>query len=379
MLPAKRISTRIALGAVALSLAAAVMAAFVPDLVYTVRDALFVASLSAEDQASLKALTGTAGQCSPLVRDFKLDRGFAAWEINYHLALAVLIAITAIIGGLLAQRLGASIAQPIEALADFARKTGSGERELPEPLNRSAADEVKTLHRELTRMTDALRTADADLKFRSSAIAHDLRTPLTIMRGRLVGLQSGVFQLDDQLVAALLRQVGIVEELVGDLDLLTSSKAMILHSESTRIDELVRHVVDAQGEELREGRIDVLIDTVPVTAMVDGNKLSRAISNLLDNAVRYAPGSRLHIQASADPGGVCLRVADDGPGWPDQKPAALLDPFTRGETSRSRETGGAGLGLAIVHAIILAHGGSITLSRNGRSGAAIDIRIPAAQ
>ena len=379
MLPAKRISTRIALGAVALSLAAAVMAAFVPDLVYTVRDALFAASLSAEDQESLKALTGTAGQCSPLVRDFKLDRGFAAWEINYHLALAVLIAITAITGGWLAQRLGAAIGEPIEQLAEFARKTGSGERNLPAPLKRDATDEVKTLHRDLSRMTEALRTADADLKFRSSAIAHDLRTPLTIMRGRLVGLQTGIFQLDDQLIAALLRQVGIVEELVGDLDLLTSSKTMIVQPETTRIDQLVRHVVDAQGEELRDGGINVVIDTVPVMAMVDGNKLSRAISNLLDNTVRYARGSRLHIQVLAEPGSVCLRVADDGPGWPEQDPAVLLDPFTRGETSRSRETGGAGLGLAIVHAIIMAHEGNIILSRNGRSGAVVDIRMPARQ
>lgn len=379
MLAARRISTRIALGAVALSLAAAVMAAFVPDLVYTVRDALFAASLSAEDQKSLKALTGTAGQCSPLVRNFKLDRGFAAWEINYHLALAVLITITAITGGWLARRLGASIAQPIEALAEFARKTGSGERELPGPLKRSAADEVKALHRELSRMTEALRTADADLKFRSSAIAHDLRTPLTIMRGRLVGLQSGVFQLDDQLIAALLRQVGIVEELVGDLDLLTSSKAMILQSESNRIDELVRHAVDGQREELRGAGIDMVIDTVPATAVVDGNKLSRAISNLLDNAARYAPGARLHIQVSAEPGVVRLRVADNGPGWPEPEPAVLLAPFTRGETSRSRETGGAGLGLAIVHAIVTAHKGEMTLLNDHTSGAIIDIKIPVRQ
>ena len=377
MLSARQISTRIALGAVALSLAAAVMAAFVPDLVYTVRDALFVASLSAEDQVSLEALTGTAGQCSPLVRAFKLDRGFAAWEINYHLALAVLIAITAITGGWLAQRLGASIAQPIEVLAEFARRTGFGERDLPEPLKPSAADEVKTLHRELSRMTEALRTADADLKFRSSAIAHDLRTPLTIMRGRLVGLQSGVFRLDDQLIAALLRQVGIVEELVGDLDLLTSSKAMILQSESTRIDELVRHVVDGQREELKGAGVDVVIDTVPAMAMVDGNKLSRAISNLLDNAARYAPGSQLHIRVFTEPGGVRLRVADNGPGWPEKEPAVLLAPFTRGETSRSRETGGAGLGLAIVHAIIAAHKGDMALLTDKKSGAVVDIRIPA--
>ncbi|MFN4039360.1 MAG: sensor histidine kinase [Erythrobacter sp.] len=379
MFKARRISTRIALGAVALSLAAAVIAAFVPNLVYAIRDALFIASMSTTDQAGLDALIGTAGQCSPTVRAFKLDRGFAAWEINYHLALSVLIAITAITGGWFAQRLGVAIGQPIEQLASFARNTGSGERELPAPLKRDAADEVKSLHRELSRMTDALRTADADMKFRSSAIAHDLRTPLTIMRGRLIGLQSGIFELDNQMIAALLRQVGIVEELVGDLDLLTSSKAMTAQTESTRIDELVRHVVDGQHEVLRDAGLDIVIETVPITAMVDRNKLTRAISNLLDNAARYAPGARLHVQVSAEPGIVRLRMADNGPGWPEQEPAALLSPFTRGETSRSRETGGAGLGLAIVHAIVTAHKGDIMLLNDQKSGAIVDIKIPAHQ
>lgn len=376
MLSPRRISTRIASGAVALSLAAAMIAAFVPNLVYAVRDALFVSSLSAPDQARLDALIGAAGQCAPSVRAFRLAHGFAAWEINYHLALGVLIAITAIAGGWLAKRLGAAIGQPIEQLADFARNTGSGAREMPRPLKRDAADEVRSLHRELSRMTEALRMADADIKFRSSAIAHDLRTPLTIMRGRLVGLQSGMFRCDQQLIAALLRQVGLVEELVGDLDLLTSSTVMIVQPESVRIDRLVRQVVDGQREQLRDAAIDVVIETAPVTAMADSRKLSRAVSNLLDNAARYAPGSCLLVQVCSEPGGVLLRVADSGPGWPEPEPAKLLDPFTRGETSRSRETGGAGLGLAIVQAIVAAHRGRITLTNDRRSGAIIEVLIP---
>lgn len=378
MLSPSRISTRIASGAVALSLAAAGMAAFVPDLVYMIRDALFVGSLSAPDQVRLETLIATAGQCAPSVRAFKLDHGFAAWEINYHVALAVLIAITAITGGWIAQRLGAAIGQPIEQLAQFAYATGSGARELPRPIRAGAADEVRSLHQELSRMTEALRTADADLKFRSSAIAHDLRTPLTIMRGRLIGLQSGMFQLDQQLITVLLRQVGIVEELVGDLDLLTSSRAMIVQRESIRIDELVRQVVDGHHDQLRDAGIDLMIETAPVIAMADSTKLSRAVGNLLDNAARYAPGSRLLVQVCAELDDILVRLTDSGPGWPDHEPSALLDPFMRGESSRSRETGGAGLGLAIVQAIVIAHGGRISLSSAPTTGAIVEIRIPAA-
>jgi two-component system sensor histidine kinase AdeS len=376
MWTARTISARITRGAVALSLAATLIAAFAPDLVYALRNSLFLASLPQDERAELAAMTAALGQCSPAVRDFKEMHGFAAWRINYHVALAVLIALTTLCGGWLAWRLGLGIGQPIEQLAHVARRTASGERVMPLPLAGSAPDEVVTLHRDLTRMTEALVTADADLRFRSSAIAHDLRTPLTIIRGRLVGIQSGVFQADKQLIQALLRQVGIIDQLVGDLDLLTGPAAMVLHAERCRIDQIVRQAIEAHADQLAAADISVVLDAAPVEADVDLVKLSRAIANLPDNAVRYAAGSRLEVQVRADDALVRISLADDGPGWPVAAPEMLAQPFRRGEESRSRETGGAGLGLAIVEAVVSAHGGHLALRAAPGGGAAIDLSLP---
>lgn len=376
MWTARHISARIARGAVALSLAAALIAAFAPELVYALRDRLFLASLPQAERAELTAMTAALGQCSPAVREFRQLHGFSAWEINYHVALAVLIALTALCGGWLAWRLGHGIGRPIEQLAHVARRTASGERVMPLPLDARAPDEVVTLHRDLSRMTEALVTADADLRFRSAAIAHDLRTPLTIIRGRLVGIQSGLFQPDEQLIQALLRQVGIIDQLVGDLDLLTGPAAMVLSPERCRVDQIVRQAIDAQADQLAAAGVQVALDAPPVEADVDPVKLSRAIANLLDNAVRYAAGSRLEVQVRADDAQVCISLADDGPGWPVATPEMLAQPFRRGEESRSRETGGAGLGLAIVQAVVSAHGGHLALRAAPGGGAAIDISVP---
>lgn len=379
MWTSRTISARIALGAVALSLAAALIATVAPDLVYALRDRLFLASLSAADRATLEGMTATLGQCSPAVREFRHAHGYSAWEINYHVALATLIGLTAVCGGWLAWRLGQSIGRPIEQLAHVARQTASGHRVMPEPLTGNTPDEVVTLHRDLSRMTEALQTADADLRFRSSAIAHDLRTPLTIIRGRLVGLQSGVFHADDALINALLRQVGIIDQLVGDLDLLTGSAAMILQLERCRIDLLVRQSFEAHAQQLADAGIGVEIDADPVEADVDRVKLFRALANLFDNAIRYAAGARLYLQVFAAADMVRISLVDDGPGWPVKSPDTLAQPFHRGEESRSRETGGAGLGLAIVHAVLAAHGGTLVLRNAEGGGAAIDMALPCSQ
>jgi signal transduction histidine kinase len=140
----------------------------------------------------------------------------------------------------------------------------------------------------------------------------------------------------------------------------------------------VRQVVDGHSDQLTHAGINVVIETVPVTALADSTKLSRAVANLLDNAIRYAPGSRLLVQVCPEPDDILLRLTDSGPGWPEQDPSALLDPFARGETSRSRDTGGAGLGLAIVQAIVTAHEGRISLSHSPDTGAIVEIRIPSA-
>jgi signal transduction histidine kinase len=104
--------------------------------------------------------------------------------------------------------------------------------------------------------------------------------------------------------------------------------------------------------------------------------LRRAVSNLVDNAVRY--GDRARVALTATPDGPRITIDDDGPGIPADRIEEVYKPFVRLETSRSRETGGTGLGLSIARSIILAHGGELTLGNRKDGGLHVEIRLPRA-
>jgi signal transduction histidine kinase len=103
--------------------------------------------------------------------------------------------------------------------------------------------------------------------------------------------------------------------------------------------------------------------------------LRRALRNLIDNAVRY--GGKARVSLTAEGRSALVRIEDDGPGIPEGEIAAMMEPFARGEASRNRETGGAGLGLTLARAIAEQHGGTITLkNRDGSRGLVAELRLP---
>jgi len=108
----------------------------------------------------------------------------------------------------------------------------------------------------------------------------------------------------------------------------------------------------------------------------DPGRLRRALLNILRNLIRYAPGAPATIKVFADGVDAVLRCTDYGPGWPPGDPRALAEPFARGDESRSRQTGGSGLGLSIVQATVTAYGGVLNLRRGAEGGAIVEIRLP---
>jgi len=369
---------RIALSAILISVLAALVAALVPDYVYSLRDQLFMASLAPADKMQLGRLLETYGQCSPLVYDFKMDHGFAPWRLNYSWALGGLIGLTAICCAGFAVISAGRIAAPIEAIASSARKIATGDRNAPVPIGRGIPLEIAALHRDFTAMTNALSAADNDVRMRSAAIAHELRTPLSVLRGRLIGVQSGVFTLDSTLLKGLLRQFGLVDQLVADLNMLASPLAieMQLDLEPVAVDRLAASVIETLQPDADEQGNTLTLVATPIVAQVDTGRIERALVNLVANAIRYAPGGEIRVSVRAVAGQVLLSVRDSGPGWPSDDPQSFAAAFVRGDESRSRQSGGSGLGLAIVNAIARAHGGSLRLSAAQNGGALAEIIIP---
>lgn len=203
------------------------------------------------------------------------------------------------------------------------------------------------------------------------AIGHDLKTPLAALRVRIESVE-------DEGERA--RMAETIEDITRTLDDILSLARVGRPSdlpENTELSALVASVVE-EFEDLN-GNVE-LGETVRVALVIRATWLRRALRNLVANALRYAGNARVSL--ARENGHVVIRVEDDGPGIPDGEVVTMLEPFRRGEASRSRETGGAGLGLTLARAIAEQHGGTLRLANRHAAdgtvaGLTAEIRLPA--
>lgn len=197
------------------------------------------------------------------------------------------------------------------------------------------------------------------------AIGHDLRTPLASLRIRAENM--GPEEERERLVAT-------VEEMAATLeDILTLARTGRAREPVRPVD--LAALADAVVEEFRElGRPAVFAASPRAVLAVQPNLLRRALRNLVDNAVSYGGGAMVAVEDRAD--GIEIRVEDDGPGIPAERLEDVLDPFRRLESSRNRESGGAGLGLAIANAVAQAHGGRLVLANRAEGGLRAALILP---
>lgn len=373
------LKVQVSLLAIFIAVFSAIIASFGPGLVFGLRDALFEASLSAANREALAAIAAAQGSCGPGYQAFRDQLGFKSWQLNYDFVLGGAVALSAMAMAGLSWLLATRLSAPIEDLARAARSVALGLRTTgPAIAPRSA--EVATLAADFTAMTAALKSADEDLRLRSAAIAHDIRTPLTILRGRLTGMREGVFPTSAEFVDGLIEQIGWIDHLVADINALSDAQqAGVGARERMDLGSLVLECTESLGPELAAAGIALQRDVAEgVLIDADPGRMRRAVLNILRNLIRYAPGAGARIAVTRDKGWATVEVADGGPGWPDGDPAVLTEAFVRGEASRSRATGGSGLGLSIVRATVKAYGGTLALKRGADGGAVVMFRLPLA-
>jgi signal transduction histidine kinase len=374
-----KLRTQIAGLVIIISIAAALIAAFVPHYVYELRDYLFITSLAEPDQLKLEGLLKSYGQCSPQVSDFKEARGGMRWELNYNVALAILIMLTAIIGALLSLRLAGAIAAPIVQLSAAAKAIANGAHDdVLLPTKKSASAEIDTLTQNFGAMAQTLKAADQDLRLRSNGIAHELRTPLAVIRGRLIGAQNQVFAADDAFIDALLRQVGLIEQLTNDLSLLcdTRGASISLNKQATSVTDIVHAVIESLTPMAEQATIKIESDLKPSIATIDASRIERAISNVVENAIHHSNAHSIKISLENNSTHSIISVEDDGSGWPVDNPQTLTQAFVTGNSENAARSNRTGLGLAIVDAIVNAHRGEMMLGTSALGGARIDILLP---
>lgn len=280
-------------------------------------------------------------------------------------------------GWLLASR----ATKPMRRMASVAEGVDGGELSARMPIEETRDDEVRRLAESFNHMLDRLERAFARQREFVGDASHDLRTPLTIVKGQLDVLARNP-DPDVEEVRMVAAQVGVatdrMERLIDDLLLLAKSDSGdLIRPEPLEVGPLLVAEVEAfRSTADRSLEIGGLTGRV---VPLDRDQMSRAISNLLSNAVAHTgDGGTVEVSAEESPAGIRIAVDDDGPGVPPGLREAVFERFKRLDDSRSSDLGGSGLGLAIVKAIAEGHGGSVRCDRSPLGGARFTIELPQA-
>jgi signal transduction histidine kinase len=279
-------------------------------------------------------------------------------------------------------QLGRYVVKPLEAMSVAARRIASGNLDFALPESR--VREVAAVREAFEAMGEGLRgsiTRQAQLeeerRFFIGAIAHDLRTPLFSLRGYLEGFERGLAASPEKAahyIAVCRQKADQLERLIADLFAYAKVEYLTpaLQQEPLELGVLLRRTVEGARARAQARGVTLELDGTLEACPTRGDEylLERAVENLLENALRYTPpGGVIKVSWRCVAERVVFTVADTGPGIPAAEMPHLFDPLFRGETSRNRQTGGAGLGLAIALRALIASGGDL-VARNREGGGA---------
>jgi signal transduction histidine kinase len=277
--------------------------------------------------------------------------------------LALRLALVAIVVAPISFWAARKLSAPLAAFAEAAEKLGVDGG--GPPLKERGPRELRTAIRAFNRMQERLKRFVDDRTRMLAAMSHDLRTPLTRLRLRAEFVEDAEQQQ---------KMLAEVDEMTAMIDAtLDFARADARREDARSVDlgELVASVCD----DAVDANEDVTFEPAPRCEILGRSiALRRAIANVTGNAVKYAGGARVRVAALGPE--FAVEIDDDGPGIPEHERERVFAPFYRIETSRSRETGGTGLGLAVARSIVRAHGGDIRLSSRDGGGLRVTILLP---
>ncbi|GAB2838112.1 sensor histidine kinase [Lentzea nigeriaca] len=293
------------------------------------------------------------------------------WQI-VGVAAAVLLAAVGV-----AAFAGARITRPLRALTAAAQHMSGGSDIPPVPVR--GQDEIAGLTRAFNTMVESRTQLEQARKAMVSDVAHELRTPLSNIRGWLEAAEDGVSDLDPALITLLLKEALVLQHVVDDLQDLAIAEAgsLRLTIEPVPVAAAVEQVRAAQEARAAQAGIALVVSAEELTVEADALRLRQILDNLVSNALRYVPsGGSVTVGAVADGSDVVISVADTGSGIAAEDLPHVFDRFWRADKSRARSTGGSGLGLAIVRKLVEAHGGAVGVTSTPGRGTTFTVRLP---
>ncbi|MER8102653.1 ATP-binding protein [Kitasatospora sp. NPDC094016] len=290
------------------------------------------------------------------------------------LVLAVTVAITTVVG--------LRLSRPLNALTRAARRMTDGD--LSARVTATGRDEIAGLAAAFNAMAQRREQLEELRRAMVGDIAHELRTPLSNIRGWLEAVEDGVVTADGALTGSLLEEALQLQHLIDDLRDLADADAgeLALHREPVDVEDLLAQVATAHGARAQASGVALVVETAGAPAgyevFADPVRLRQLVGNLVANAVRHTPGGgTVTLRARTESDALLIEVADTGGGIAEADLPLVFERFWRADKSRNRQRGGSGLGLAIVRKLAELHGGGVHAASTPGAGSVFTVRLPA--
>lgn len=287
-------------------------------------------------------------------------------------AIALLVGGIAVAVAVIALR---RVARPAQSLVSAAQQVEAGDYSARVQVR--GPRQLRSLARAFNAMSSRLEAQEARRRSVVDDVAHELRTPVTVIRGQTEAIIDGLYPPSADRLKPILAATDTLESLIDDLRTLAMAEtgSLRLRREPVDLALLVRDTLDGFRATASEQGVTLVADTGTAVPLIDADpaRLGSVLRNLVSNALRYTQRGgtiRVAVAAGAEPV-VHVAVADDGVGIPADLLARVFDRFVKGPGSP-----GSGLGLAIVRDIVEAHGGTVTAHNNAAGGAAFDVTLP---
>jgi len=271
------------------------------------------------------------------------------------------------------------ILSPVKALTKAARKFGNGD--FSQRVDYKGKGEFGELASSFNSMADDIDAAQRLRRNMVADVAHELRTPLSNLKGYLEAISDGVVQPDEATIHSLQEETSSLSHLVEDLQELSLADAgeLKMNFQPENISDLIDETVAALNPKATSKELTLtseLPDVIP-TINIDSHRIKQVIYNLMENAIAHTPkGGKINVSAREQDNKVFVSIADTGEGIPPEDIKLIFERFYRVDKSRTRATGGSGLGLTIAKRLVEAHGGTITVQSTVGQGSTFTFSLP---
>lgn len=273
------------------------------------------------------------------------------------------------------------LSSPIVTINDFTKEIAKG-RYSSLSLEETGIREIDDL---LVSVNDLSLQLQHQQKIRnrlSSDIAHEIRTPLTTLKGNIEAMIDGVWEISEERLYRCYEEVSRITRLIGEIDRINELESQESQLQKTTFDltELAQQIVDNFQPMLVENKLNCFVSGDRVFISADRDKIHQVLTNLLANAIKFTPsGGRIDLYVSQSKGTTSFRIIDNGQGIPPEEVGQIFERFYMAEPSRNSKLGGQGIGLSIVKGIVNAHQGTISVDSIYGKGTTFTINLPKAK